>query len=195
MVLDFPYDHLHLTALGVGRKLIRTWVQPSDFKLSPAKIRLLDERIKLIIKYCPRDFARKPRSVIEVPRWKGTELNQFNCYTGIVVLEGIISNDQYVHFLLFSVALRFLSSEEHCITYNDYANSLLVAFVKNCPGIYEEAFVTHNVHGLVHLAQDVKRFGPLNEFSAFQFENYLQIVKNLVKKRWETFDTIREANS
>lgn len=38
------------------------------------------------------------------------------------------------------------------------------------------------MHGLTHLAQDAKRFGTLDTFSSFKYENYLQILKKLLKK-------------
>lgn len=41
--------------------------------------------------------------------------------------------------------------------------------------------VSYNVHSLIHLADDVDKFGALDSFSAFKFENYLQKVKKMVK--------------
>jgi len=38
------------------------------------------------------------------------------------------------------------------------------------------------VHGFIHLAQDAKRFGTLDTFSSFKYENYLQILKKLLRK-------------
>ena len=40
----------------------------------------------------------------------------------------------------------------------------------------------YNVHGLTHLAEDVKDFGPLDSNSAFSFENFLGQLKQLVCK-------------
>lgn len=39
--------------------------------------------------------------------------------------------------------------------------------------------MSHNVHGLIHIADDYERFGPLDNISAFPFENFM---KNLKKK-------------
>lgn len=42
--------------------------------------------------------------------------------------------------------------------------------MKNAVEIHEKAFISFNVHGLIHLADDVLRYGPLIKFSAFSFE-------------------------
>ncbi|CAI6376970.1 unnamed protein product [Macrosiphum euphorbiae] len=41
-------------------------------------------------------------------------------------------------------------------------------------------YVTYNVHGLIHIANFVKIHGPLDKFSVFKFENFLQIIKKTV---------------
>ena len=38
------------------------------------------------------------------------------------------------------------------------------------------------VHCLVHLAKDAKRYGSLEHISSFPFENFLSILKRLVRK-------------
>ena len=40
----------------------------------------------------------------------------------------------------------------------------------------------YNVHKLIHAADDVTIFGPLESFSAFVFENFLGVKKILRKK-------------
>ena len=42
----------------------------------------------------------------------------------------------------------------------------------------------YNVHGHLQITDDVEYLGlPLDEISAFQFENYLQKLKHLVRSR------------
>ena len=48
--------------------------------------------------------------------------------------------------------------------------------------LYGTDFVVYNTHGLVHLCDDVKVHGHLDLISGFPFENYLQILKKMVRK-------------
>ena len=42
--------------------------------------------------------------------------------------------------------------------------------------------LVYNIHGLVHLANDVRKFGSLDNVSSFPFENFLQSLKKMVRK-------------
>lgn len=71
----------------------------------------------------------------------------------------------------------------------NYARSLLIHFVQTFTNIYNESFITHNFHGIIHLVDDADYFSKIiinNQFnleyiSAFQFENYLQKLKTMVR--------------
>lgn len=69
-----------------------------------------------------------------------------------------------------------------CVTFNDYANSLLMYFVSNYENIYGEEYLSYNVHNLIHLVNDVHRFGSLDNFSCFKYENYMQKIKNKLRR-------------
>ena len=183
MVQDFPHEHLHLTGLGVGRKLVQTATINPEFKLSNVKIQRLDSHTKKIKEYCPRDFPRKPRSV-KLSARKATEFSTFDAYTGPVLFLNILRPEQYHHFLAYSVAIRILSTPGLCteVESNTFAHKFLVNFVQNSVILYGESFVSFNVHGLIHLAADIMRFGPLMDFSAFPFENHLQGMKKTIRK-------------
>lgn len=59
---------------------------------------------------------------------------------------------------------------------------LLEYFTKQFIVLYGAEYISHNVHGLVHVVDDCKFFGNLDLYSAFPFENYLQHLKRLVRK-------------
>ena len=102
-----------------------------------------------------------------------------------MVLRNVVSNTVYKHFLTLTVALSMMldSNDERRNAYLEYANELLVCFVQNCLNIYGDTFTVFNVHGLIHLHEDVNFFKcSLNDISAFQFENYLQTLKKHVRQ-------------
>lgn len=40
-----------------------------------------------------------------------------------------------------------------------------------------------NIHNLLHLCDDVKKFGILQEYSAYRFENYMQKIKGYIRRK------------
>ena len=141
----------------------------------------LSESLVRLSRFVPREFARKPRSLAEVERWKAVEFRNFLLYTGPVVLSECLSAAVFNHFLILSVAIRLLLSPELNSVYNEYAEQLLVTFVEMAKQLYGAQFIVYHVHNLVHLAADAKRFGSLDRFSCFPFENQLRFIKKLVR--------------
>ncbi|KAJ8910559.1 hypothetical protein NQ315_008944 [Exocentrus adspersus] len=102
----------------------------------------------------PIEFNRKPRSLLEAKRWKATEFRQFLFYTGPVVLIDTLSPDKYLNFVCLHVSATILSSSSYA-DYIDYADSLLVYFVNTFTTLYKPEYVSHNIHNLLHIAQDL----------------------------------------
>ena len=127
-------------------------------------------------------FNRRCRSIVEVEYWKATEFRQFLFYLGPIYLKQLLSKDLYRHFLLFSCGITILASPELHLTLNDMAGEFLRKFVKSASKHYGSEIVTYNMHSLIHLNDDVMNLGPLDTFSAFPFENYLQEVKRMLTK-------------
>jgi len=75
-----------------------------------------------------------------------------------------------------------ISNKVFDFKYVDYAEKLLNHFVKSCGLIYSKEFMVHNIHSLLHLCNDVRKFGPLDNFSNFPFENYLGQLKKILRK-------------
>ena len=132
--------------------------------------------------YTPREFSRKPRSLLELDRWKATELRFFMLYSGLVVLKTHVDSILYDNFILFSLAMRILLSPTLCISHVDYAQILLTEFVKQFGAIYGRESLVYNVHSCIHLCDDAKKFGSLENISAFPFENFLGKLKRMCRK-------------
>ena len=183
---DFPLDYMHLVCLGVVKRLLSFLTRgPPNCRLSHRHKSLISERLISYNGLMPSEFARQPRSLTEVDRWKATEFRQFLLYTGPVALHDVISDEMYKHFLTLCIAISILldDDDEKRQAYLPYSQQLLHHFVENSSEFYGETFVVYNVHHLTHIHEDVQHHGTsLNAISAFPFENHLQRIKKLVKK-------------
>ncbi|KAG8222973.1 hypothetical protein J437_LFUL002696 [Ladona fulva] len=98
MVRSFPYDYMHLACLEVMRKMLFLFmIGPLLVRLPSSLLAGLSETLESIAEHM--EFARKPRTVRDLKRWKATEFRQFLLYTGPYALRKIVSDDVYLHFL------------------------------------------------------------------------------------------------
>jgi hypothetical protein len=88
---------------------------------------------------------------------------------------------RYINFLTFSVAMRLRLTQHLCASLIDYAERLLLNFFENLYSINGEDQLVYNVHVLLHLVDDVRLYGSLDNVSAFQFESYLGTLKKKVR--------------
>lgn len=185
-IKSFPLDYMHLVCLGVVKRILSFLKSgPSQCRLSGQQLDILSGKLSALNGKMPREFARQPRSLYYLDRWKATELRQFLLYTGPLVLRSVVSNQVYKHFLSLTVAMSILleSDEDFRNEHLSYARELLKYFVKTSEMVYGDTFVSYNIHSLIHIADDVEYYGvSLNELSAFQFENHLQKLKKVLEK-------------
>ena len=183
-VTGFVLDYMHLVLLGVMRKMLNFLMSgPLLCRLSSVQVNQISTNLDDLKGKMPTEFARQPRSLKYLPRYKSTELRNFLLYSGIFMLRGVVKDDIYEHFLCLSVSIRILLQARSMS--NDmiqYARSLLHYYVSKAESIYGRTFTTYNVHNLVHLTDDILNHGVgLHEISAFPFENYMQVIKKFVR--------------
>lgn len=175
LVSNVPLDYMHLVCLGVMKTLLMFWIGKkgrNSIRLHDSNIKEISKTMRIFRKYVSQDFCRLPRPIEDVDKWKATEFRQFLLYTGPIALKGKLPKVQYKHFLCLHVSIRILCSSK-CVSLNGYAKSLIKYFIIKYKEIYGKEYITYNVHNLLHLCDDVLLFGKLDNFSAFQFENYM----------------------
>lgn len=180
-----PLDYMHLLCLGVVKKLILFWIKgPFPVRISSRSINKISYLLTLLKNSTPNDFVRKPRSLKDIKLWKAVEFRNFLLYTGPVVLKHVLKNNIYNHFLTLHVATTILVSPSLCQDrLINFAEALLHHFVISFEQIYDKQYISHNVHNLLHLCSDVRMYGPLDNFSAFRFENFMTSIKRLLRKK------------
>jgi len=183
VVKNFSLDYMHLICLGVMKKLIILWTHkgPLNVRLPSRKTQQITSLLLKLKKYITCDFSRKPREVEAIHRWKATEMRQFLLYTGPLVLKDVLSHECYVHFHSLSIAMTILLSPDKQ-DYVQFAKDLLDYFVENYQHLYGKHYLSNNIHSILHLVDDYNNFGPLDNCSAFYFENYMKNLKSMVRK-------------
>lgn len=181
MVTQIPLDYMHLVCLGVMKKLLQFWFKGrQDVRIPNLPFQELNSFYLSFKSYMTNDFARKPRSLTDSDRFKAAEFRQILLYTGVVAFRDFLSEKLYKHFLYLFCAIRILASPNMCVRLNGTAQYLLEEFIKMYGQIYGREYITHNVHNLCHLCQDVLKFGCLDNFSAFAPESYMHSIKKKV---------------
>jgi len=185
LVTQVPLDYMHLVCLGAVRKLLYTWTFGKvPHKWPSRQVDLVSSDLINIKPYIPCEFARKTRSLRELKHFKATEYRTFLLYTGVVVLYRKIPLEQYKLFLKLHCSMMILLGDKaHIQKWNRFGNSLLLDFVSECRRVFGRQYLVYNIHSLIHLADDALLFGSLDNISAFEFENYMQKIKRMVRKQ------------
>jgi len=148
LVSSFSMDYMHLTLLGVTRKLILLWLSkgPVNVRLNSLSIGKLNKSLLDIKQYITSDFVRKTRPINEINRWKATQLRLFLIYIGPIVLKNEVKYEVYINFMSFNVAMMILLSPDHSHIVQ-FADKLLNYFVESFEKLYGTEHVSFNVHG------------------------------------------------
>lgn len=182
MVNDFPIDYMHQVCLGVMKKLLLLWIKgPKKHRMSVNQIYSVSSHLLSLSCFIPNCFARKPRALSDVDRWKATEFRQFLLYTGGIVLKPVLADNMYDNFMSLSVAISILVSPELTSVHANYAQRLITFFLQEAHNIYGSKFFVYNVHSLLHITNDAVKFGSLDNCSAFAFENKMQMLKKMTR--------------
>lgn len=179
-----PEDPMHLIYIGVMNRLFLLWkTGPLPYRfLTKVNSNLLSEYLNSVGSYVPEEFPRKPRGIDDLCHWKATEFRFFLNYCGPIALLRVLTevDEVYKHFLELHVAVRLLCSEfdENVL---QFCTALFQKFVINVEKLFGPENVTRNVHGLLHIADDARNLGRLEDFSAFRFENVMRFIKKLIR--------------
>lgn len=186
---NVPIDYMHCLLLGGMKHFLCNKVYGWIYGRPPYKLRARDvnkisEHLLKLKKHIPCEFSRKTRPITECKRYKATEFRLLLLYTGPIILKDVISSKMYNNFIVLSLASSILISQYYSCyeKYISYAYDLFKYFIINSQKLYGPEFISYNIHNFLHLSDCVRLFGSLDNFSAFVFENYMQYLKNKIRK-------------
>ncbi|CAN7946131.1 unnamed protein product [Ixodes hexagonus] len=164
---------MHCVLLGVTRQITELLIASSNSECQfyigrPAVLSVVNQRL-LKIKP-PHCVTRLPRSLHERAFWKASEWRLWLLYYCLACTLEVLPSRFWRHFSRLAEAVHLLLRTEISPSQINRAETLLKKFVEQVPRLYGETAMTFNVHQLLHLANTVRRVGPLWANSAFTFE-------------------------
>ncbi|KAJ8680698.1 hypothetical protein QAD02_016485 [Eretmocerus hayati] len=176
-----PLDPMHQVNLGVAKKHIALFLKALGNIGDGRVMDSLDNDFTSLQRWTPCEFNRKIRSIKHFCHLKATELRTILLYVGPVIFSKYMTSEAMTHFNALHLAVRILSDSDHCVRNNNFAKQLLRFYVEQMRRLYGDHMLVYNVHNLLHLSDEVLRFGTLDNFSAIGFESYLYIMKKMLK--------------
>lgn len=198
MVSQVPNDPMHLVDEGAMARMLKSLFDGPcrSGRLSNEQKQDLDELYVSFSVYVPTEFERKPRSIIhELCRWKAVEFRFFLNYAACVVLKDFVTPELYNHFLVLMTAVRWLSASGTYLENLTGAQTLIELFVAQYPDIYDPTELAYNIHGLLHITEDVSKFGPLYSYSAYRYENHMRVIRKMIRKPNQIIQQLHKRSS
>ena len=175
LVNCFPVDYMHCVLLGVTRQMFALWFEPGDepYTIRRSLKEVDDDLCKI---QPPDDVSRLPRSLTSFRKWTATEWRNWLLYYSVPLLRGILPDRYLRHWTLLTSAVFQLLNERISLNMVDDAEMKLGEFVSDIARLYGPEQMSYNVHTLLHLANSVRKCGPLWATSMFPFEGFNRVL-------------------
>ena len=165
--LTAPNDYMHCVLIGVFPETLKFCLR----QMKSDKRKIESERVELL--QCPREmiaYSRRIRPPNEIGHFKANEYFNWLLYISPFFFLDNIDTKLYNHLMRLVVGVRLLleSSEKESV---NLAEEHLQIFCEEIFKIRGDGkSETINVHSLLHLPDQVRRFGTLRCFSGMAFE-------------------------
>lgn len=179
-----PFDPMHLVYLGNVKKIFEANVDGKFgcHRLNRRKLDILNSRMIQLQRNCPSEFNRRPQEFTKFHGFKATEYRQFLLYTATAVLKNVFDEDKYRHLMILHFVMRLLTSEDTPPDLFPFCKDASKLYVTLCQQLYGEQFMSYNIHGFLHIVEDVITLGAADTFSAFCYENNLTQLRKWIRK-------------
>lgn len=165
-------DYMHCVLLGVMKMMLSLWFDIShrtkDWSIRN-KIKEINERLLSI--QPPNFINRMPQNLEDISQWKASELRSFLIFYSTAVLNGYLPSQFFEHFILLPPAIFLLLQDTISSHDLNKSRKMLQKFCLQMEELYEDRYLTFNLHCLLHLVDKVKDLGPLWSHSCFFYED------------------------
>ncbi|CAF4533220.1 unnamed protein product [Rotaria sp. Silwood2] len=165
---SFMSDTLHSIYHGAFKRLLQLWTKSS--KKDPWSIVGFLPEIHADLGHIryPSTTTRAPRSILKCSNLKANESRVLLliCYP---VFKSYLPEKYYKHLQMLAFGITIGESSNISSKNINDMQMLLSSFVDNFP--YPERYVVQNIHCVKHFVTTVEDFGPLFNYSTFNYES------------------------
>lgn len=180
MVDAFPPDYLHFLLLGVVHWNLK-YICEQPKLLSSNDFAEIKRRVNYFQTFQPSEFQRKLRPFHEyLSLMKGTEFRQYVLFVAPLLFKGILSDKMVGNFFKLHIAC-IIFTHGRFAGYYEESDKLVRMFISEFAEIYHPRHAVYCVHSLCHIKKLVEKYGPLDNFSTFEYETFNCTVKNFLK--------------
>lgn len=190
MVSQFRLDSLHLIFLGVFKRWLSfILVEEGNAVITDEELATISNMLLEIKRHTPSEFNRKPREIRrQSNKFKGHELRRILLYDGLKVFKHLHENI-YKNYLMLHCAIYILSCA-HLREFLEVADHILGDFLTHSRQVFGRHFIVYNVHSLRHIVKECEEHGTLTDFAAFKYENYLGVIKRLLRSGYRSLQQV-----
>ncbi|XP_046391215.1 uncharacterized protein LOC124159448 [Ischnura elegans] len=194
MISSFRLDAMHLVYQGVMKRWMKFLMGSKKRRglLNEQQVNDINNKISELAQCVPRDFNRRPRQFEFRAKFHATEYRRILLYDGLWLFKDL-NESLWKSFKLLQVPLYILCSPTLVKKENmlDVAQLLLRRFIEHSQRYISETFVSYNVHALSHLVEECRENEcTLDELSAFPFENYIGVIKKLLRSGYKPLEQL-----
>ena len=173
-------DPMHNLFLGTAKHMFTIWKRKGY--LTPALLDIIQEKVDSINP--PYNIGRIPGKIAAgFASFTAEQLMWWTILYSPVVLRGVLPNQDYSLWCLFSKACSHLCRPYISETKVNQADELLLSFCHGFERLYGRDFCTPNLHMHCHLKDCLLDVGPICSFWLFSFERYNGILESM-KMSW-----------
>ncbi len=155
------------------KRMLRLWFA-QDYSTEDWSIKnRINELSTLLLQLrLPSTTSRPPRRLVEFEKFKGSELRTLLLF-GYIIFYKTLKQAYYSHLLQLVVFMHMAESREILSNHFSIMVQLSNSFVLDFAKLYSPRHCVQTVHSVVHIPATVMDYGPLTNFTTFNFEDIL----------------------
>ncbi|CAF1463411.1 unnamed protein product [Adineta ricciae] len=178
---SFMTDSLHNIYSGAFKRMLKLWFDPKySFEPWSIKCHMNSLSAQFAQLRLPSTTTRLPRHLNEFKTFKANEMRILLLF-GFAIFAKVLRPTYYNHLLQLVALMHVVESRTILKMHLSMIQQLSLSFVAEFRDLYTSRHCVQVVHSVFHVSSTVEDFGPLPNFTTFNFESILGKITRATK--------------